>query len=440
MKYYILILLTATCIYFILSGDNKKLFNVILFSITLNFQPLRDYDILISFGGILIVVLFPFYIVLSRGVKIDINIIYCMVAIIVLSFIVGGFYEEFSDERFDNNWIELLNVAGMGFVCVIFYIMLVDYFFKEGEPLDAMTPFIAAIFLHAFAMINSIYLFMPNAPDFLMGSVVVVLEKNFGVDGDVYRYGALMGDYELIVDYCLMVICFSLALLIGKKAVYFPSAAILVAIYVGFGSGTRSFFVNIVLALIIGYFLYIKYIPSMRKSISAGFFVLIALCVLVFINIDFADEVNIFTRLANSMDNLMQGNSLESTVNRNYHGAIKVIYENIGIFGGGAYYFNEISGSEIVSHNVFIAIFLRYGIFGIIFAAYVIIFYSKEIIVRFNLSRNNTEIAISILFLILGCVVFVQQMKVSALRSTSGMLMYTFLFCLFFSFGVKRAK
>ena len=115
--------------------------------------------------------------------------------------------------------------------------------------------------------------------------------------------------------------------------------------------------------------------------------------------------------------------------NRNFGQAIPSILNNTSILGNGAFFFNTLDHDEMVSHNLLLASFAKFGIPGVFLILY--LFY-KSSLMMLRVIKNNyinysyKSEAIILLSLLLS--LFLQEMKISAIRFLSPMLIYTMLF------------
>ena len=229
------------------------------------------------------------------------------------------------------------------------------------------------------------------------------------------RKSGISIDYELVVDYCMIVIGFSIILF--KKNKVISSLLLFSSLIVGIQTGTRSFLFCILIFAIVFFFSKIS-VKNLILYIFS-FFVLWRLGLPLFIN-EFGNLL-IIQRLNSAIKNF---NGIEMFLNRDFSFIPSIILET-PLFGYGFGYFWHFRNNEIVSHNIVIALYVRFGLLGLYLFYY---FFIKKIVLLLNSKINeHLNLEKTVLLSLLISLIF-EQLKVSFIRYSTTILIYTFLF------------
>lgn len=244
-----------------------------------------------------------------------------------------------------------------------------------------------------------------------------------------YRFTGLLGDYELIVDYVAIVICLALIFIHRGKHKIISLISIVIGGVIGVLSGTRSFFVVCALFMFFLSFLYVIKFKLSRGVIKSFFISVVAIIAIGVFVIKFVPNETIFKRFEDSVYYFKKG-KYEKSFNRDLGKAIPIVVRHTGFWGNGSMIISAVDRDVMVFHNLYLAVYSNYGVVGLLALIFLLggnILRLQEIINRSSDKRliNNAIIFQALLFSLLF-----QQMKISAIRSISILLLYTFIFLL----------
>jgi hypothetical protein len=318
---------------------------------------------------------------------------------------------------------------------IITILMLIKILLKYRQDTTFQTKMLYAFNLSIFYNLFSIML-----ENLGFGGILISVSKMVYIDQDlqseVERYSGFFGDYELIIDYSMIVIVLSLLLIIRDKKIIPNTLIIVSALIVGLLSGTRSFVILIPIFLLISIAIgYYHKVFNFRII-----FLILGLSFLSFSLSIYLKEISVFRRLESAFDTAVNKNEYTTASNRNFDNVVNKIIQNRVILGDGSLDNFIWQGDAMTSHNLFIHTYSRYGIIG--FLTLLILFWkitwSLFYIVK-NQRNKRTKIE-AILFLSLIITLFIQEQKISFIRYLNSMLVYTFLFMLIFYFLQTHKK
>jgi len=254
-----------------------------------------------------------------------------------------------------------------------------------------------------------------------------------------YRFSGLLGDYELIVDYSMAVIGFALILIIKKKYIFLSMVSIFTATLIGILSGTRSFLIILAIFILFVYIYFIIKLHLYRKTFKFILQIAFISFIVIYVIENLLPAYTIFTRTSESIEYLRERN-IPAAINRNLVKAFPVIFENSGFLGNGSILIYQIEGDGTVYHNLYYAVYANFGIIGL-FALLYLIFSSTSLLFKIIRKTKNMNLSQeSIILLALLISLFVQQMKISATRYISSMLIYAFIFLNVYYYKLKFKK
>ena len=253
---------------------------------------------------------------------------------------------------------------------------------------------------------------------------------------EVARFSGFFSDYELIVDYVLIIIAFSLTeIFVRKKKILFFILILLTSVYIGLISGTRSFLIILPL-LLFNFFMFTFLFKSKRKIQYLIFSVLFTLVFFVLFE-SFLPKFFVFDRFQDSLNSYNLNGDFSNASNRNFSKLFSELFELISPLGNGSLYFNVIHRNEMVSHNLFFHTYARYGIPGIYLLA-LLFFNSFQLLTRLISKTSEEKLKIEGIFLLaLLVALFIQELKISAIRYQHSMLMYAYFFTSIYFFKRK---
>ncbi len=358
---------------------------------------------------------------------------------------------------------------------VLYYFLLIGgvlallhenyYEFTFGNPLSPMTPLESCVnftlfILTAFFFINIMieYRYDFQFQDRLLFIFILTSFLQFGsfiftyleldsffpsflltnkFDPVSYRFSGLFGgSYELIVDYAMLVIGFSIILLIKGKYIFLTISSMIFGFLMALLSGTRSFFVTLIIFVFLVIVFFIIKFGMSRELIKLSLCALGTLLLINFIINNFIPVETIFNRLDTSIYYFKAGDFQHAT-NRTWIGSLPNIVNNSGLLGNGSLIISQINKDHMVSHNLYYAIYANYGIIGL-FALFFLIFSAlSKLCLIIKKSKNKKLSQETIILLAVLISLCIQQLKFSAIRDISGILMYTFLFLLVHFYSLK---
>jgi len=310
---------------------------------------------------------------------------------------------------------------------ILFLKIMAEYFkdYKFQEKL--IIVFISTSFIQFGSFILSYFGFERVVPKFLLGG---------GFDLETFRFTGLLDDYELIVDYSLIVVAFSIILLIKGKKILLSVCTLLTGGMIGLLSGTRSFFIILGIfiitlfnAFLVKFGITMKFLRYLLIGVNIAMTIILVVPQLSFTHI-------ILDRSENAISYLKAGD-LEKATNRDWIRAIPIIAEKAGIFGIGSLCISEIKGDYMVSHNLYYGIYAMYGIIGLIGLLYLLFVMLSKLYLIIKESKNTILVQDAIVLFALFVSLLIQQIKVSAIRHFPMILIYTFLLFIISSLSTR---
>jgi len=425
--------------------STKNAIKIMVFFIPIVIIPFKKIGLLVPLSGYLIIViwicmklksLFGFKIVSWRVISKKVTWLYYVLILgIILGLLKNDIKLDYVTEISNN--LQILNFSLYIIIVIFFCKILVNFQYDTRFQKDLMVIFSLTIFLNLFSIIFT--RFDINLP--LPAFISEFIKNGYYVHySGLVRYFGLLSSYELIVDYCLIIIGLCLFLYFrGHK--YLPFLGTISSVLVALFSGTRSFII-IFVVFVICFVLLSSYYGIVKKSVEKYILILpIAFVLLLFIYFDFLENLPIFVRFRETVDLIRSGEYLLAT-NRDI-GGIGVVLRKINFLGNGSLFFTTVGSTNFVSHNLYLAIYAKYGIWGlflIVYLFYQILHMLKQIIKRKDI-KVNYRIQSAIYYSIFVSLI-IQQLKISSIRSVTYMLNYTFFFIniYFFSKSIKVMK
>jgi hypothetical protein len=305
---------------------------------------------------------------------------------------------------------------------ILFIKIMINYRYDFEFHEHLCLVFIATSFLQLASFAFSVTKFVP-LPAFLIAP-------------EHDRFSGLLADYELIVDYSLIVFGLSAIKVIQNKHKYFGFVGGLVSLVIGLLSGTRSFVIGIFLFLGLSMILSLKEKHETKKLTWFAAAFILALLLILFGRFDY--ELFVIQRLSKSLQIYSEGGAFLDVIGRPLIASLPNIIKSSGFWGNGSYLISAINGDSMVAHNLFFAVYANYGVPGVLCTMYVFlysIFILYRVVFSHNIGRCLKNEAIVFLALIISC--FVNQFKISAIRNLSSILTYTMLFLFIYFLKLK---
>ena len=138
------------------------------------------------------------------------------------------------------------------------------------------------------------------------------------------------------------------------------------------------------------------------------------------------EKYTIFSRFNETIEQYNNNEKLERIANRDFSVAISDLISNTNILGNGSFNIYKFNGNEMISHNIFLAMYAKFGLPGLIILLW-LLFYTIKLLIRvIKRPADNLIKKESILYLIIFLGLIMQELKISALRNVSILLIYTF--------------
>jgi len=439
-SYFIFFALVAYIVICEVGGRKKWSFSLILLLIPVSTDLFSKHGVNLSLAAVLTLISGLF--LSKNNVRAIINsgiLIITLVFFTLISLFIGLAIE--FNEGVEGNKIELLTYSVYPLLILLFYAKFKLFFYSNDADRIILIPFLSGIIANLASIIFVMYYDGYNIPDFFKSSIASIEETVGGVYGSVQRYGGLIGDYELLVDYCFVVISMSIVLVI-KGYKLFPVIIIGCALSVGIMSGTRSFVVGLGIGATSYYFLSVIVSQSFGSAFKGLLVILVAYALFPIVYDSVLKDFLVFQRLELSFDLLGQGQGIEKVINRKFGETISLVLDHSTILGLGAYEHRTLFDNEIVSHNLILATYLRYGFIGVVALLY---FYGRALsnLIKVAIkSHCKVEYYVSLVLATTLIVCGIQEMKISALRSMTGVFIYVVLFSYIDAFvkGAGRAR
>lgn len=301
---------------------------------------------------------------------------------------------------------------------ILFINIILEYRNDEKFQQKLMLIFILTVF----AQFGSYMLTKAN-----LGSLLPSFLANIADTRYSYRFYGLLGGYESIVDYSLMVMAYSLIFLIQKKYSILSIISIVLATTIGLLSGTRSFFIVSGLFIFFIWLVNITQKQGLKENIKVVLIIFLAVISIKTIIQNYVPIDLIFERFNKSLYLLKKG-QFEQASGRRWSESIPNIIKQAGILGNGSLVIYSIYNDNMVTHSLYSAIYVKYGVFGLSVLLHLIIKFLKKAYLISKNALNQKIRSISIIYLALLLSLFIQQIKISGLRSISIILMYAFMF------------
>lgn len=447
MKYLILIGLIILIFTLVQNNKEKMAMAVIVFFLPFNNVPLIQFGLNLTIACYLILAYYFGSVLRGKQIPLVFRSFEISAKLnLLFYFVIVGFILGFinSEKYIHIDRINIYSASSQIFTLTAYYLIIIIFLkiiLPFASDLNAQKLIIKSLLLSVFLQVLVIIFQYLNLtailPAFLIGDFASF--KDMEIKSFVIRYSGLYGDYECIIDYFMMVIGFSFILLFNNQNRFFATTAIITAILGAFLTGTRSFIIIIFIFLISLALLELLYSRSGKIKMRFIFFLVLFSIIFIFSYGYLRSKFIIFERLEYAYHLFNTGSSIEQASNRNYFEVIPFVIDHSGILGFGNFYFFSFYGDSSVSHNLFLAIYLRFGIVGIVFIMYIFI---SSFIVLFKSIRNKknqTTKHEAFILLSLLLALFFQQLKISGLRNIQTMLLYT-LFFVFVYFTTQHSK
>lgn len=330
---------------------------------------------------------------------------------------------------------QIVNVS-LYIVTIILFIKILiryrnDYDFQDQLKLF----FLLSVFLQLLPFILPSFGSSAFSQDLLNNSSVEMSDTQILMD--ITRFSGVIGDYELIVDYAVIVIALAFIYLLSGRYKLLSAAVMMVAILVAFSSGTRSFLIVLPFFFIIYFVINGQYVKgNLTGGVIVGYASAIIVVGLLFY---IFRDLPVFIRFQEAIGLYKRSGDLNEVSNRQILKALPDIFKNTSLLGNGSLYFTTFNGNEMVSHNLLLATFVKYGIVGV---CMLLVLFVKPILLLIRTIKTSISAELqreSAVFVALLIALFVQELKISLLRYQTTMLVYTLMF-IFVYFHLYRQK
>ena len=407
---------------------------LIVFLSSFSSNPLASFGIHLGFSAIMIWAVFllgQFNVGGKRARMIPTKVYFVIIGIAIYGLILGML--NIGDIKLSpykqSNIIQIINVTLYFLTAAAFIKISEGVFLNPAKRFLLLKAFIFSVFFHLFAVLVANYGYGNLIPDFLVGSSTIMEESDKGLT-NIVRSAGLIGDYELIVDYTIVVIFTALILILNSKNKILGVLGIIASIVIGSFSGTRSFFVVLVIILLLIFFF--NFLFSRNKIKGLKSFGLIFILFFGLYHFILKDLV-VFDRLLYAIELYNSGVGIEKASNRNFLTYLPEFINKTHLTGHGSFFFHSLYDNSLVSHNIFLALYAKYGIFGIIPFIMLLSYFFFRLFKFLLKSKNEIQKAETILFLSFLIGLLFQQWKVSGIRFFSSIFIYVIFFMILYS-------
>lgn len=233
--------------------------------------------------------------------------------------------------------------------------------------------------------------FGPFLPTFLIGGLYEAAMAT-----EQFRFGAIVGEPGTAAFMCMLFLLLSLVLYFRRHRPLLCLTSAGAAAFMGMQTGTRGFLGMAV--IFVACFVTLKIFTSgqgrgkttgrrINQLVRIGLVALVA-CYLVYTGKQ--QGLLIFERTEETMaaSKAAQSRSIEVLTDRDPVTAMGVVFRAVPIIGGGALNFGTIGGDNNVGHCVYLAIYAKFGIFGIVFLILLLWSAFRSLVI---LMRRNVE-------------------------------------------------
>jgi len=425
LKYLILIFFVVLDFTLVLLNKDKIAIGILVFTIPFAAHPFGNakFPVLLGLNAFIIVSvclaqtikknLFSIqstnWIVISKKVR----YLYYFLIVGLLLPILKSDYSNFNLGRY-TPFESTINFSLYVLTLILFIKIMVNYRYDFAFQDKLMAIFISTSFLQFGSFVFNYTRYGHLLPKFLVSQ-----QK---VSEIYYRFSGLLGDYELITDYSLAVICFSILLIIKGKYFYLSIVSGILGMLIGILSGTRSFLVILFIFIFFVFVFFTIKLKSYRRTFRFSIQIILVFFVTYYVVKNLIPAETIFLRSSETIEYLREGDIGRAT-NRNLIEAFPIVIRN-----SGSMRIFQIEGDATVYHNLYYAVYANFGIIGLSVLFY-LIFSSNSLLYNIIRKTKNKQFAQeSIILLALLISLFVQQLKISAIRYISSILIYGFIF------------
>lgn len=305
------------------------------------------------------------------------------------------------------------------YLALMYFYLLSKYIDNYNKLRKLSLWFCITVFLHATSYIIG---------DFFHGSSEIIQWFSAKtIEGEAPRMSGLMGNYDLFVDYIIMVITFSFILYnlkYIKKRFFFVILIISMSCMVS--TATRSSVIILIVFFLLLSFLFIKYkIISIPKYIN----IIILMFTLIFIIIYFFQEdienIGLLKRFEITKNVLFEEKNIDKALNRGYAFQIPLIFKYVPAWGAGSLLSIETGFGHLIWHCVYLDVLWKYGkIIGLMFILLVFLLLIK-LFNKIPLSKDIVTKKVKIILFSSFFVLLMQEAKNDFLRDGMGIFIYT---------------
>lgn len=414
-----------------MDGNEKKAIKIIIFFLPVEIIPAATSGLQLNISGFLIWVMWLGRLFFgNKYVKYDKinNVRYVIILLyyFCISGIILGLNNQHEDFDYFSNHVlnaspseQIINISLFILTSILFIKLLYQYKYDFPFQKNLINIFIITVFLQLLSVFID-FTKLNELP--LLNRITSFVASDYDLQhGLVKRYSGLLGNYELIVDYCMIVIAFSITVYNYSKTKYFIS--IVFAFVLALASGTRSFLIVFLIFIISIYFINLF---KNKLAIKYSILVFFSIVTIFLLYQQYFSQVPIFYR-AEMIFKLQDLSDYDTLTNREFS-KTPLIIESASILGKGSFYLWHLDNVLIVSHNVFLAFYAKYGIVGFLFILILFVVTIYRLLkfifkIKFNIFQNEAIILLSLVISL-----FFQQIKISFIRELTPILMYIFLF------------
>ncbi|MHA1381748.1 MAG: hypothetical protein ACTSRG_25545 [Candidatus Helarchaeota archaeon] len=353
-----------------------------------------------------------------------------------IGFFIAILNNDFSDFKLSGlTPIEsIINFSLFILTLILFLKIIIQYRFDFKFQDDLLFILLLTVFFQFGCYLLSKSRFSSLVPGFLTS--VSGTPTDFFLRGHGYRFWGLLGDWELIVDYNMAIIGFSLILTVKKIKIKLSIAAIFTAIISALLSGTRSFLIVLAIFMFIVVILNILKKVKMKKVIKIVLISFFLILVGYKIINKYVPLYTITKRIERTILLYNRGD-IQGATNRKILEQIPFILENVPFLGFGSIRIFALKNENIISHSLYFNIYTLYGILGLISILYLFIFSLYKLTIIWRKSKNEIIMREASIYIALLVSLAINQVKISCIRNISPILIYATIFIYVYFLNIR---
>jgi hypothetical protein len=378
----LLIVMTAPLLW----SQNKAYFLVAM-PLLLGFQPFLDYGYSQTMGILFVPFLWLFNVRFGHSgqpFKAATNAWYVWISVIAYGVLVG-----LNGDAYKLDWQNLgvsptrqIVEVTSGLVASLWLLKAVNAQSHNEQSeeqllMGAMFPlFLVVVIVFLISVGLAVHL-----PQFLSGSGTI----DDRMSGGAMRLGVVFGEPTVLAYMAFGFICWSHILLVRRPKNPYAVVCLLASAIIGLLTGTRAF-----IAMLVLYASVLAISGVINRNVGRRMFgrsgkprkLIVAVAAALTVTVVYYvwnPNAEIFQRLLDTgrERELESAAGVFAGTQRDPILGFRLILDNIGVTGGGAFFLSTIYGDNNVGHNLFLGLFARFGFAGVICFAYIWLVFAR---------------------------------------------------------------